>query len=62
MRAVVAQYAVLRHPAMNQVPLHASQQGLAIVQRQAERIEWRMGISAATAGNFVGLLRSISAG
>ncbi len=60
-RAAAAQCAVLRHPALNQVPLHARQQGLAVVQRQAERIEWRMRVGAATSGNFVGLLRSISA-
>jgi hypothetical protein len=42
-RAVAAQCAVLRHPALNQVLLHARQQGLAIVQRQAGRIEWRWG-------------------
>ena len=61
MRAAATQCAVLRHPALNQVPLHARQQGLAIVQRQAERIEWRMGVGAATSGNFVGPFRSISA-
>ena len=60
MRAVAVQCAVLGYPALNQVPLHARQQGLAVVQRQAERIEWRMGGRAATSGNFVGLLRAIS--
>ena len=42
-RAMAAQCAVLRNPGLNQVPLHARQQGLAVVQRQAERIEGRMG-------------------
>jgi hypothetical protein len=58
-RAAAAQRAVLRDPGLNQMQLHARQQGFAIVQRQAERIEGRMGIGAATLGNFVGRLRSI---
>jgi hypothetical protein len=60
-RAAAAQRAVLRHPAPNQVPLHAGQQRLAVVQRQAKRIKGRMGVRAAATGNFVGLLRSIGA-
>lgn len=59
MRAAAAQRAVLRDPGLNQVSLHARQQGLAVVQRQAERIECRIGVTTATLGNFVGLLRSI---
>jgi len=39
---MAAQCAVLRNPGLNQVPLHARQQGLAVVQRQAERIEGRI--------------------
>ena len=61
MRAMAAQCAVLRNPGLNQEPLHARQQGLAVVQRQAERIEGRMGVCAATSGNFMGLLRPIGA-
>jgi hypothetical protein len=60
-RAAVAQRAVLRGPGLNQVPLHARQQGLAVVQRQAKRIKSRIGVGATTTGNLVGLLRSISA-
>jgi len=60
-RAAAAQRAVVCHPALNQVPLHTRPQGLAVVQRQAERTEGRMGVGAATSGNFVGLLRSIGA-
>ena len=41
--------------------LHARQKRLAIVERQAERIEDRMGVTAAPSGNFVCLLRSIDA-
>ena len=59
MRATAAQRAVLRDPGLNKVTLYARQQGLAVVQRQAERIEGRMGVDAATSGNFVGLLRPI---
>jgi hypothetical protein len=58
-RAAAAQRAVFGDPGLNQMPLHARQQSLAVVQCQAERIEGRMGIGAATLGNFVGLLRSI---
>jgi hypothetical protein len=58
-RAAAAQRAVLRDTGLNQMPLHGRQQSLAIVQCQAERIEPRIGIGAATAGDFVGLLRSI---
>ena len=43
MGAAAAQRAVFRDPGLNQVPLHARQQGLAVVQRQAERVEGRMG-------------------
>ena len=57
---MAAQFAILRNPGLNQVPLHARQQGLAVVQRQAERIEGRMGIGAATSSYFVGLLRPVS--
>ena len=57
MRAAAAQRAVLRDTGLNQVPLHACQQGLAVVQRQAERIEERMGVATANSGNFVGLFR-----
>jgi hypothetical protein len=41
-RAMAAQCAVLRNPGLNQVTLHARQQRLAVVQRQAERSrgEW----------------------
>jgi hypothetical protein len=46
---------------LNQVPLHARQQGLAVVQRQAGQIEGRIGIGAATSGNLVGLFRSVGA-
>jgi hypothetical protein len=60
-QAAAAQRAVLRDPGLNQVPLHARQQALAVVQRQAKRIEDRMRVAAATSGNFVGLLRSIGA-
>jgi hypothetical protein len=42
-RAAAAQCAVLRDPGLNQVTLHAREQRLAVVQRQAERIERRMG-------------------
>ena len=55
------QCAVLRNPDLNQVPLHARQQGFAVVQRQAKRIEERLGFGAATSGNFMGLLRPVSA-
>jgi hypothetical protein len=61
MRATAAQRAVLRDPGLNKVTLYARQQGLAVVQRQAERIECRMGVGAATSRNFVSLLRSIGA-
>ena len=44
----------LRNPGLNQVPLHARQQDLAVVQRQAERIEGRMGGGAATSGTPTG--------
>jgi hypothetical protein len=53
-RAAAAQRAVLRGPGLNQVPLHARQQGLAVVQRQAKRIKSRIGVTATTAGNFAG--------
>jgi hypothetical protein len=43
------------------MPLHARQQSFAVVQHQAERIEHRMGIGAATASDVVDLLRSIGA-
>jgi len=58
-RAAAAQRAELRHPAPNQVPLHAGQHHLTIVQRQAEWIEGRMRVGATATGNLVGLLRSI---
>jgi hypothetical protein len=45
-RAAAAQCAVLRDPGLNQVTLHAREQRLAIVQRQAERIERRMGVGS----------------
>ena len=61
-RAAAAQRAVLRDPGLNQMPLHARQQDLAVVQRQVKRIEDRIGVAAATPGNFVGLPRSIGAG
>src|SRR5271166_1663325 len=60
-RATAAHRAVLGDPGLNQMPLHARQQSLAVVQRQAERIERRVGIGAATASDFVGLPRSIGA-
>ena len=56
-RAMATQCAVLRNPGLNQVPLHARQQGFPVVQRQAKRIEERLGFGAATSGNFMGLLR-----
>ena len=59
MRAAAAQRAVLRDPGLNQVPLHVRQESLAVVQRQAERTERRMGIGAATASDVMDLLRSI---
>jgi Methyltransferase domain len=43
------------------MPLHACHQSFAVVQRQAERIERRMGVGAATASDIVDLLRSIGA-
>jgi hypothetical protein len=58
---MAAQCTVLRNPDLNQVPLHARQQALAVVQRQAQRIEGRMGVGVATSGNFMGLLRPVSA-
>ena len=61
MRAAAAQRGVLRDPGLNQMPLHARQQSLAVVQRQAERIERRMGISASTASDVMDLPGSISA-
>ena len=61
MRAAAAQCAVLRDPGLHQVPLHAGQKGLTVVKCQAERIEGRMGVGAATTGNFADLLRSIGA-
>jgi hypothetical protein len=51
---MAAQCTVLRNPGLNQVPLHARQQDLAVVQRQAERIEGRMGGGAATSGTPTG--------
>jgi hypothetical protein len=60
-RAAAAQCAVLRDPGLNQMPLHARKQSFAVVQRQAEGIERRMGIGAATASDVVDLLRSIGA-
>ncbi len=60
-RAAAAHRAVLGDPGLNQMPLHARQQSFAVVQCQAERIERRMGIGAATASDFVGLRRSIGA-
>jgi hypothetical protein len=59
--AAAAQRAVLCDPGLNQMPLHARQQSLAVVQRQAERTERRMGIGAATASDVVDLLRSVGA-
>ena len=47
------------NPGLNQVLLHARQNGLAVVQ--AKRIEDRIGIATTPSGNFVGLLRSIGA-
>ena len=61
MRAMEAECAVLRNPGLNQVPLHARQQGRAVVQRQVARIEGRRGVGAATSGDFVGLLCPVSA-
>jgi hypothetical protein len=48
-------------PGLNEMPLHARKKSFAVVQRQPKRIEGRMGIGAATASDFMGLLRSISA-
>ena len=56
-----ALYSATRHPAPNQVPLHAGQHHLTIVQRQAEWIEGRKRVGAAATGNLVSLLRSIGA-
>jgi len=61
MRAAAAQRAVFCDPGLNQMPLHAGQQSFTVVQRQAERIEHRMGIGATATSNFVRLLRSVSA-
>ena len=59
MRTPAAERTVLCDPGPNQVQLNARQKDLAVVQRQSQRIKDRIGVTAATSGNFVCLLRSI---